>query len=168
MLLCYVMFTTWKIFYLVIWFQNTFHEFIHIKKYSMSLSKTSFFLLPCRDSHFKNKIANRLSVWEVAAIFSLFHCCLLRDIPARRRSPWPSLAPLERVMIRARAQEEGNRESVADGLQRRHISSRNGPHLESNGPLRQQRRTAPVWAADPVRSDYLELTPLLWGTFILL
>lgn len=75
----------------------------------------------------------------------------IRGIPARRRSPWPSLAPLGRVMIRARAQEEGNREPAADGLQRRHISSRNGPHLESNGPLRQQRRTALVWAADPIR-----------------
>lgn len=58
-------------------------------------------------------------------------------VPQRGEDHLDHHSPLERITIRTRAQRQGQGErGIADGLQRRHISPRIGPHPESNGPLR--------------------------------
>lgn len=105
----------------------------------------------------------RPALASLAKLFS--HNFLTAVSPAvERRSPWPSLAPLRRVMIRARAHEGGT------GRDRRgwpptstYISPGIGPHRESNGPLL-PRQAAAVWESPTPRihRHHGETTPLLW------
>ncbi|CAL1686002.1 unnamed protein product [Lasius platythorax] len=98
-------------------------------------------------------MSNQLSVCEAAAQSPF--CRLAASYPRYPREAKVTLtitrAPREGNDSGEGAKKGGNREPAADGLQRRHISPRSGPHLKSNGPLRQQRRSSSCEPSDPFR-----------------